>query len=223
MSKTMKAVIFANGVMDAWPRDLALPPKADLIICADGGLRHCLRFGLIPDLLVGDMDSVRDADLKKLEGFNVELIRHPARKNQTDLELALSLARERGVREIVILGALGKRWDMSLSHFLILAADCNRDLDISILEGTQLMRCLHGPGALQLRGLKGDRISLLPISPRVTGVTLKGLDYPLNQAGLEIGSTHGISNVFMGELASVRLDEGSLLIIKYTQDGPAVD
>ena len=208
-----RALIFANGVMEKWPRDLAFPPQADLIICADGGLKHCMRFGLTPDLVVGDMDSVRQSDLSALPAAQVELIRFPHRKDETDLELALRMAKERGAARVMLLGALGRRWDMSISTLLMLASEQYATIDITLYDADETIKCLRGPGRLELNGQQGNRLSLIPISPKVYGVTLDGLEYPLRRAELPLGGTRGISNVFNKQNSSVELDSGCLLLV----------
>ena len=200
--------------MDEWPRGLELPPKAELIICADGGLQHCLSFGLRPDLVVGDMDSASASDLEALSAGDTEIIRHPKRKNETDLELAIMLAQKRGVKRIKLLGALGRRWDMSLSNLLLLAAEPFRELDITVLEAEQEMRCVRGPATVEIPGRVGERLSLLPLGQSAVGVCLEGLEYPLNQDTLTLGTTWGMSNVFSAPLARVSFQEGILMIIK---------
>lgn len=208
----MRAVIFANGVMDGWPLGLVVSAEADLIIAADGGLRHCRRWQLPPRLVVGDMDSIDAAELAALEGTATEIIRHPRRKDETDLELALSLAMDRGAAEIIILGALGARWDMTLANVLLLDAGFLAGRTVRILDGPHDLCCLQGDREITLAGQSGDRLSLLPLSGDAVGVTLDGLEYPLADDRLCVGSTRGVSNVFTGKTARVALKAGTLLI-----------
>ena len=209
----MRAVIFANGVRTPPPEDLVLSPKEDLIICADGGLAFCLALGLTPHLVVGDLDSARPEDLDRVVASGCRIRRHPTRKDETDLELALKAAREQGASEIVILGALGRRLDMTLANILILASPFAHGLPVRLVDGRQQILCLRGDQKISLSGRPGDRLSLLPLSGSAVGVTLEGFDYPLNNATLPLGTTWGVSNVFTGSFASVELKEGCLLVI----------
>ncbi len=88
----MRAVIFANGSLNL---PVALSP-GDFIIAADGGAQHCLALGLIPAVVIGDLDSLTPADLEALEAQGAEIVQFPARKDFTDLELALKHARSSG-------------------------------------------------------------------------------------------------------------------------------
>ncbi len=108
----MRAVIFANGSLNSPVR---LSPE-DFIIAADGGTRHCLALGLVPAVVIGDLDLLTPADLETLKARGTRILQFPVRKDFTDLELALQHARTSGADEILILGALGRagtrRWRM---------------------------------------------------------------------------------------------------------------
>ena len=104
----MKTIVFANGVMVERPAGLEDLSSFDLLIAADGGLALCRQFGAVPHILVGDMDSVEKAELERMEAEGVLIVRRPVRKDETDLELALKAALERGADQITVVGALGR-------------------------------------------------------------------------------------------------------------------
>ena len=215
----MRAIILANleptGTGD---RGLKID-GGDLVIAADGGAHHCRTLGIRPDALIGDFDSLSAEELAVWERSGVDIIRHPRRKDATDLELALRLARERGATRIDIHGALGGRWDMSAAALMFPASREFRGLDVRLIDGNQEIRALEGPGVMEISGRPGDTVSLIPLSDPAAGVTLSGLEYPLDQAVLPLGSTWGVSNVLTGKKASVRLESGLLLICRI-QGGP---
>lgn len=209
----MRALIFANGTMDRWPDGLdPVPAPTDLVIAADGGLRHCRRWNQTPHVLIGDMDSVDPVMMAAVDPGVTTIIRHPAQKDETDLELALKLAISRKSRDIVILGALGGRLDMTLSNVMLLGAAFLEGIAVGIYDGHDELRCLKGGGQMALSGSPGDRLSILPLSETVSGVTLDGLAYPLWRALLPLGTSHGISNVFTGDTARICIEKGTLLI-----------
>jgi thiamine pyrophosphokinase len=208
----MRAIIFANGTMDKWPSEFEISPEIDLIIAADGGTHHCLAWNVTPHVVVGDMDSLRPDTLADLRSRGVEIKPYPARKDETDLELALKEALDRNVSEIIILGALGKRWDMTLSNVLVLTAPFLEGFKTRILDARQEITCLRGGQKAAFNGRPGDVLSLSSLQDSAVGITLNGLEYPLKNATLPLGSTRGISNVFAGDTAKVEIGTGYLLV-----------
>ena len=109
----MRSIIIVNGDPPAasdinhWLRD------GDVLLCADGGARAAMALGLQPRCVIGDFDSLNNDDLQRLAHQGTELQRHPVHKNETDLELALLYAVSIGSHEIIVLGALGGRFDHS--------------------------------------------------------------------------------------------------------------
>ena len=206
----MRAVIFANGNTDN--SDSVFSGK-DLIIAADGGMHHCLSLGLTPDVVIGDLDSLTADDIKGLQIASVEIIRYPAKKDQTDLELALKLAIDRGADEIVVFGAMGGRWDMSIANILLPAEQNLSNATIRIIDGRHEIMLLRSGKEITFHGEKGDILSLIPLSRDAQGITTIGLEYPLKDNLLRLGSSRGISNVFVEEIATVHLKQGLLLCV----------
>lgn len=191
----------------------ALVEQGDLLIAANGGALHCLELDLIPDLVVGDFDSLQQEDLDILESRGAEIIRYPARKDYTDLELALQHAVQRGAKDILIVAALGARWDQTLANLLLPAASGLQEICISLIDGPQEIHLIRGPDSLELTGHQGDTVSLIPLAGPAAKITTWGLEYPLKAETLDFGSTRGISNVMLGESASINLQLGLLLCI----------
>ena len=209
----MLALVIANGDLTEIAGFPDLPDKVDLVIAVDGGANHCHRLGIVPDILIGDLDSIAPDVLQGLQDKDVAMHLHPPRKDATDLELALDLAMERGARAIYLLAGLGGRWDMSLANVLLLASKKYQPLRCTVVEPTCTMYVLHPGTVFTVSGAPGQRVSLLPLAGTVRGVTLQGFEYPLKDATLHPGSTQGISNVFVGHTASVQFEVGILLCI----------
>ena len=206
-----RTIIFANGEVSDLEAARAVIQPTDTLIAADGGAKHCRALGLTPHVLIGDFDSLAPADLAALEAAGTRVIRHPARKDQTDLELALDYALAEGANDIVILGALGGRWDQTFANLLLLALPALSSTRIRLLDGTQEISLLRGPGQLTLTGNAGDTVSLIPIGGDAHGITTSGLEYPLRDETLNFGSTRGISNVMLERQATISLTEGLLI------------
>jgi thiamine pyrophosphokinase len=203
-------VIFANGQLNGLAR---LQPD-DLIIAADGGAQHCLKLGIRPQVVIGDFDSVSVDELETLRLQGTEIIAYPARKDYTDLELALLEAQQRGAEQVLLVAALGRRWDQSLANLLLPAAFPG--LRISLVDGPQEISFIRPGERLEITGQAGDVVSLIPIGGDAEGITTHGLEYPLRAETLHLGSTRGISNVLLPQApgagkASVTLEAGLLL------------
>ena len=213
MSASTRAIIFANGELKH-PESarLALQP-GDLIIAADGGARLCRQLNLIPSILIGDFDSLDDSELAYYQDSGTEVIRHPERKDFTDLELALRHVRSLGIKETLVFGALGKRWDQTLANLLLPAASDLTGMTIRLADGPQEVMLLRGPGQLILQGQPGDIVSLIPLGGDAYGVSTDRLEYPLFGETLYFGATRGLSNVLLDVIAEVRLKEGLLLCV----------
>lgn len=204
----MHAVIVANGELASGARLQALWENADLRIAADGGARNARLFlGRAPGTIIGDMDSLDDETRAWLEKNKTEFLRHPPAKNETDLDLALRLAETRGAREITILGALGGRPDQFLANVLLLTK--KPGVRIQDLSAEMWV----GRNNEEIKGAKGDIVSLIPLDAEVQGITTHTLEYPLRGDTLERGSTRGISNVMLSEQAQVVWTRGMLLLV----------
>jgi len=209
----MRAVVFANGIMNKWPSGFGLSMKRDLIIAADGGFNHCRKWNVIPHVLIGDMDSVNPSELEAISTGGIEIQRFPVKKDDTDLHLALQLAIDRNAREIILLGALGDRWDMTLANVLILTAPLLRGVRVKILDGTCELLCLHDHQAINIDGKPGCVVSLIPLTGPVRGVTLSGFEYTLDNETLAVGTTRGISNIIKEDTAEIAIENGILLVV----------
>lgn len=209
----MRAVIFANGDLNVSSYVRSAAYGGELVIAADGGARHCLSLDLVPEIVIGDFDSMEPEELVELEAMGANLIRHPERKDYTDLELALQHALALGAREIIVLGALGKRWDQTLANLLLPASAGFSSVPIRLLDGHQEINLLRSGQALELQGQPGDTVSLIPLLGDAGGITTLGLEYPLVDGNLSFGSTRGVSNAMTQESATVRLTSGLLLVV----------
>jgi thiamine pyrophosphokinase len=190
------------------------PEPGDRVIAADLGGAHALAWGWPIDLLVGDLDSLGPDARAALAARGVPTVTAPTAKDETDLELTLGYALAEDPEAIIICAALGGRTDHLLANVLLLARPDLAEHDVQIADGAETVRLLRGPGALALRGATGDIVSLLPLGGDAAGVVTDGLQYPLRDETLYLGHSRGVSNVFTAEEASVRLRDGSLLVVQ---------
>lgn len=209
----LNTIILANGALSIEGLPMERIRSADLLLVADGGFHHSGELGLTPHALIGDLDSLSEEDLSRIEAEGIQVHRHPRRKDATDLELALDYALESGSRDITVLGALGARWDQSLANVLVGSLARFRDVRLTLLDGYQELTLLSGGESLELSGRPGEIVSLVPLSERAEGLRSQGLEYPLEGISLTRGSTLGISNALTQERAQIQLDNGLLICI----------
>jgi len=210
-SPTPRTIIFANGLLaDSAAARAAIRP-ADRLIAADGGLHHLLALGLTPHVLIGDLDSVEPAEAAAVEAGGARVERFSPRKDQTDLELAVRLARAEGASDILIFGALGARWDQTLANLLLLAHPDFRAARLRLVDGAQQIYLVQSHAVIE--GQPGDTVSLISLQGDASGVTTHGLEYPLHDGRLAFGSTLGVSNVLLEARASVWVTQGLLACV----------
>ena len=210
----MRAIIIAGGESSGKAGWQAWVREGDLIIGADGGAARALGWGLVPDLVIGDMDSLPAPAHAELEARGSRFVEHPRAKDETDLELALNAAVDAGADEIVVLGALGGRLDHLLANVLLLTLPRLEGAVVRIVDGQQQARLLRGGEAADLEGQPGDLVSLLPLGGDARGVTTEGLAWALTGDTLRFGFSQGVSNEMSGRAARVELGEGYLLIVR---------
>jgi thiamine pyrophosphokinase len=213
----MYAVIVASAPdLDAAPYAAQIR-AADLLIAADGGARPLLRLGVPPHLVIGDLDSLDDASQAQLIAQGVELRRFPRAKDETDLELALLYAAERGATAIDSVGALGGRWDHTLANVALLALPALHGRRVRLLADRQELFLVRD--AAPIDGQAGDTVSLLPLTAEARGVTTRGLLYPLTDATLRYEQARGVSNVLIEAPGHVSLEAGLLLVVHHDDGG----
>ncbi len=204
----MDAVIVANGALEANARLRGLWEGARIRIAADGGARHTReQLGAAPHVVIGDLDSLDEETRGWLEQKHAEFIPHPRAKNETDLELALNLALERGAEHVTVLGASGGRADQFIANVLLLT----RVPQVVMADRTGEMWAATQGATIE--GMKGDTVSLIPIDARVEGIVTHDLEYPLRDEDLLRGSTRGISNRLTATRAEVYWRKGLLLVV----------
>lgn len=209
----MRAVIIANGAFNKTDSILSALKEEDLIIAADGGAHHCVAAGLWPNVVVGDMDSITTSLIKELREHETQLILYPQNKDQTDLELALSLAAKKGYREVLLLGMFGGRLDQSLANILLLTRDEWQDLRLIISAEPDTAYLMRDRDEISLLGHPGDIVSLIPLSSLVEDVSTQGLRWSLDHADLNLGNTLSVSNEMLDTAAHVQVGAGILLLI----------
>ena len=214
----MRTVVVAHGDVDASDRDLVV--GAGTVIAADGGAFALERWGIVPDLVVGDLDSLGPERARALGARGAKVVPFPPAKDESDTELAMRYALATGADDIVLLGLFGgERLDHALANAMLVADPAYRDAHVRAVRGATQIRALYGPGELAITAHVGDVVTLLPVAGDAGGVRTSGLRYPLDGETLRFGRSRGLSNLVASLPASVSLESGTLLVIEIREGG----
>lgn len=209
----MRAVVVAGAHIVGDP-DKSLISSADWLVAVDGGADTLARIGLVPHLLVGDLDSISPRTRAEIEAKGVEIRLLPAAKDETDTEAALRLVVEHGADDIVVFGALGgPRLDHLVGNLLLLTSPWLVGKQVKLADDWHEAFLAHND--VTFAGSAGDTVSLLPLTPEVFNVRTEGLLYGLSGATLIQATTRGVSNAMTGASARVIHGEGLLLVFHY--------
>ena len=187
-----------------------------LIICCDSGARHLWKTGIKPDVIIGDMDSIEPDHLASYSKQGVKIIKYPVNKDFTDTELALDYALGLKPDSIFIWGALGGRIDHTLANVFLLCKGQEKGIKTYLIDEYGEAFVLDKEATFINE--TGKTVSLLALSPEVTGINLTGFLYHLKEEILVMGESRGISNVINDARAGISVLQGKLLvIIRYWQ------
>jgi thiamine pyrophosphokinase len=204
----MKAAIISKGQRESKEFYEKYLRDIDIIICADGGAEYLLDYKIIPNIIVGDFDSI---NTKSFEG--IELVKYSKEKDETDTELALRIALDRGSKEIIFLSATGNRLDHTLANLSLLIKLLEFSIEGKIIDKNNIVYLLK-PGQHKISNEKGTYCSLMSLTPKVTNISLEGFKYPLTNSDIDFLSPLGVSNQIIGEVGTVFFSSGILLVIK---------
>lgn len=208
MTKPLNALLIGNGEPPSAGLLKKLAAQADFVLAADGGAQKALKAGITPDKIIGDLDSISPAlnwpDEKRL---------YVPRQDNTDLEKALDFLQANHFSAVTITGATGGRWDFSIGNFLSCYPYLNEMEICFTADGWQIFPLIK---STQKTVRPGARVSLIPLKD-CKQVTLKGLQYPLENENLVFGRTgRTLSNCAQESLIAIQFTEGFLLL--YIED-----
>jgi len=196
---------FCIGAMSFDNFGFDIGPK-DFVIAADGGLRNCEKFGIKPDIILGDFDSLGYVP----DGKNVKQL--PVEKDVTDMYKAALTGVEHGYKVIALFGGVGGRPDHTFANIALLADLADRGCKAFMFSDDYVIVALKNDSISFHKSLKGT-ISVFSFTNKSTGVCEKGLKYTLSNACLTNKFPLGVSNSFIGEEAEISVKRGTLIIM----------
>ncbi|ACV40023.1 thiamine diphosphokinase [Leptotrichia buccalis] len=208
-----KYVIFLNGEYKYSQEFMdKLVSENAVCFCADGGANFAFKYGKMPEVIIGDLDSIEKGVLEHYEKKNVLMKKFPKDKDFTDFELILEeiskIEKNRNyLKKIFVVGGLGKRIDMTLSNLFLMEKHKN----LVFLEENEEIFYAEKPFALENK--KGYGFSIIPISEKVEKLTLKGFKFETDKIDVKRESSRLVSNVICQNEANVEFAKGKLIII----------
>jgi thiamine pyrophosphokinase len=194
--------------------DQLLGAAPQLVIAADGGALKAEALGYPPRVVVGDADSLAPGDVERFRAAGADVVIRPTDKDESDTELALNEALDRGATRVVIVGGFGgRRLEHTIANVLLLASERLKGRDICLADGASTLRVMHNKEVLEITGSPHDYVSLLPLTWHVSGVTTVGLLYALTNEMLEQGPARGLSNELINGAATIQIDQGRLAVV----------
>ena len=209
------ACLVLNGQLDDYDyiREVMNYNTYELIIAVDGGANHLYRLGIMPNYILGDLDSIEDDIREYYEASDVVFKKFPTKKDETDTELAVWLVEEVGLLGIDIYAALGGRIDHELANIQLLYYILDRGMYPRIISEREEIYILRNE-EMNLKGSIGDIVSIIPVKGDARGITLANMEYSVEELDLKYSVTRGISNVMLAEDAYINVRDGCILVIK---------
>ena len=194
------------GAGDFYPEHFN-PDAYELIIAADGGAKKLLDIGVVPDLLVGDFDS-----LAELPG-GIETLRHKVEKDETDMHLSLLEGAKRGCDTFYLFGGVGGRIDHTFANYCLLNYAKEQGYAAYLMDKDYYAFAIKNE-SVKLRGKRGGTFSVFAFGGVARGVSVSGAKYPAQGVELSPDFPLGVSNSFLDGAASISVGDGVLLIMR---------
>lgn len=190
--------------------------EEDFVIAVDGGLSYCGILGVEPDIILGDFDSVSEGEQEAIEKLKSQIperiISLPTHKDDTDMLAALKYGLEKGYTDFRIYAGTGGRLDHTLANIQCLLYLKNHGATGYLVDGIGMILVIQNETVHFKEDMEGI-LSLFSLGKTAKGVTIKGMKYCLNDYTLTNDYPVGISNEFVGEAASVCVEDGEAVCI----------
>ncbi|OAA31095.1 hypothetical protein AT15_08960 [Kosmotoga arenicorallina S304] len=208
------AAIFLGGKKDSSDTFLRrIVELSNFIVAVDSGAEYLKELGIIPDLLIGDFDSITPETLNWCISKKVKTIRFPHEKDETDTELALKEVSLRSFERVLLLTATGEREDHFLATLLLMLQFSDK-FEIKILSERLEVGVINGSKTLQ--AIPGETWSVFPLGDAIPSVTLKGFKYELNDVKMPFEKPFGISNIAVKSKVLISAEKGKVVYFRWS-------
>lgn len=207
----LRGIIISSGDLDI---EILKKVKliSDIIICADGGTNHLYKAGILPDMIVGDLDSIDQQVLDYYKNKQISIYKFPKDKDKTDTEIAIDYALDKGVSEIIFLGVTGSRLDHTIGNIMLLYRLLKQNIKAKIIDAHNEIYVIDDK--LELEKEESTYVSIIPMFGDIKEVTLKGFKYETDKMEFKSEHTLGISNEIEKEKGQININGGTCLVVK---------
>lgn len=212
----METLIVSGGtITKEFLKQILAVQKYDDRIAVDKGMNFFSDIDIRPTLIVGDFDSA-DQDILRFfrEKTMVPIMEYPPEKDETDTELAIRIAIQRGATKITLIGVTGTRMDHTMGAIQLLGYGMERNVECILVDEHNRIRLAKSLVQIRKSEQYGTYVSLLPFSQIVRKITTKGMKYPLVKEDLPCFIVRGVSNEIVDEVGEIDFEDGLLLVIE---------
>lgn len=209
----MIGVLVAGGELENKELFKKYIEKADFSVAVDSGAKVFFENKILPNLLVGDLDSIDKESLKYFKENNIKIDKYPCEKDLTDLEIGLNSLINNGCDKLYALGTIGSRIDHSVANIMILKKMYDLGYNCYMINDKNRVQYIEANKEVSIKK-DYENISIIPLSEKGINVTLIGFYYTITDYEMELGSTTGISNYLVKDFGTIKLNRGRALIIE---------
>lgn len=186
--------------------------KDSYVICADSGANSMYKYGYVPNLILGDFDSIDDGVLSYFKNKDCIINIFPAEKDFTDTEAALEETIKLSPSKIVFLGCIGTRLDHVIANLGMLKRCLELNISACIVDENNIIT-LHDKNFI-MEGRLGETFSLHSFGSEVKNLSIKGAKYRLDNYNLCFGDPRTVSNEFLNNEVNITFKSGIIMLFK---------
>lgn len=209
-------IVTGGNVNTEFLKETLEKTEFETIIAADKGLEVLNKINVMPNYIIGDFDSVNKTTLNQYENKNIEITYLKPEKDFTDTHMAIKLAIEKRAKHITIIGATGTRMDHTLANIHALNETLQNNVPTEIINENNKIMLINKKAKL-IKNTNYKYVSIIPLTTKITGVTLKGFKYNIENATINLGESIGVSNEQIEQEALIEIKEGIAILI-YSKD-----
>ncbi len=206
----MKIVVFLNGEYNYSMEFMKTITEKAFVLCADGGANASFRYEVMPNKIIGDLDSIEPEILSSYKLLNIDIQKYPVEKDFSDFELILNMIKEDIMfkdSEVIILGSSGGRIDYVINNLMLLEGTKN----VRMITESEEIYYRDKPFTIENR--EGARVSFISLDETITNMTLKGFKYNIGNKLIRRNTSQLVSNEVNSKKAEILFDKGKMLVI----------